>query len=113
MRSHINRWMKKLRRRKGLNVPKKPSADMTAAEELIMSNWGIRFDFTPAKRAGEERAEARLKKQRKFQGDVKSTMGVSRQVARAKHRRDFKHMRSMAKRQVMVEKKPGGAAAVR
>lgn len=107
---------KKARVKKATYQP--PRHVMTTAEQLIMNNWGIRFDLTPPKRAGEMRAHERLSKKLKANEKIpKLDKPHSRQVRRAAERRDFKAIRSMVKDQQRRDKRnkrdvPKGAIPV-
>lgn len=107
---------KKARVRKADYQP--PKHVMTVAERLIMNNWGIRFDFTPSKRAGEMRAHERLSKKLKANKSIPVLdKPHSRQVIRAAERRDFKAIRSMVKAEQRRKKRndrdvPKGAIPV-
>lgn len=73
----------------------------------------------PAERAGESRAKARLKAQAKTMSDwhksatkARAKLEPSRQVRRAMARKGAKSKLAVQKKQVMLDKRLGGAAAV-
>lgn len=109
----MKKWLKALRRRKGKNVRPEPTADITVAEKLIMNQWGITFSNPEPPRDGAKRAAERIRRQQEFQGDVKSKVGVTRQMARARMRRRLKNERSKLKEMIMAEKGIGGSSIVR
>lgn len=96
--SLMSRIAKKIRRRfrkKGTRSWD-PSATMTNAEKLIMNNWGIRFDFTPALGNGRRLAAERLKAKQKANKKIPS---IERPPSRQVVRHQLRRMKRMASHQ--------------
>lgn len=75
-----------------------PSPTLTAAEKLIMNNWGIAFKFEEPARAGEKRARVRMAQKMKANAAIPDNRGpMTRQVRRQVEPREFKKLRSEVK----------------
>ena len=91
------RFFKNRKQKRVAKNPRVPSANMTIAEELIMSNWGLSFSFKEPERKGVKLAAKRLKEKLKANASIPDPKGVTRQMARARERKEFKRFRSQLK----------------
>lgn len=91
----MSRIAKKIRRRfrKKGTAWGSPSQKRTTAEKLIASNWGIRFDFTPALENGSYLAAVRMKAKQEANKKIPT---IERPPSRQVVRHQIRRMKRMA-----------------